>query len=367
MKKVLFITNVAVPFRLEFFNELGKMTDLTVVFEAEYAEKVKYNWDFSVINNFNPVFLKKGKINEKRINFKIFKVINNNYDVIILSGYSSISAKLLILYLKLLRRKYYLEVDGGLIKNDSIIIKQIKKLMIKGAFGYFSPSSNVDDYLIYYGANSNRIFRYPFSSLNNSDILKNSISEIEKNQIKKELGLNEHKVILSVGQFIHRKGMDILIKAFSELDENYVLCIVGGKPNDEYNKLISQLKVKNIKFISYKSKEDLYKYYYAADVFALATREDIWGLVINEAMGAGLPIITTDKCVAGLELVKNNVNGYIIPVDSISTLRDKLKLILDSDDLRHSMNKESLKIIKNYTIENMSKVHFNVIVQEENN
>lgn len=366
MKKILFVTNVAVPFRVEFFNELGKITDLTVVFEAEYAEKVKYNWDFSIIKNFKPIFLKKGRIDEKKINFKIFKVVDKDYDAIIVSGYASISAKLLILYLKLLRKKYYLEVDGGLIKKDSIVVSNLKKTLIKGALGYFSPSSKVDEYLIHYGANSKQIYRYPFSSLNKKDILKNTISKTKKNEIKKELGLEDYSVVLSVGQFIHRKGMDVLMKSFSGLDEKYMLCIVGGEPNDYYKELVDQLSIRNIRFIPYKSKKDLYKFYHAADLFVLATREDIWGLVINEAMSAGLPIITTDKCVAGLELVKNDVNGYIVPVDDAIILRDRLERILISIEKRNSMGKNSLKIINKYTIENMVKKHLDVVEQERN-
>lgn len=55
----------------------------------------------------------------------------------------------------------------------------------------------------------------------------------------------------------------------------------------------------------------------AADIFVHPTREDIWGLVVNEAMAKGLPVITTDRCVAGLELIKNESVGRIVPVENI--------------------------------------------------
>ena len=78
----------------------------------------------------------------------------------------------------------------------------------------------------------------------------------------------------------------------------------------EYINYISEHQLTNVFFFDFMNKELLFKYYQISDLFVLPTREDIWGLVINEAMANGLPIITTDKCVAGKELI--NDNGYII-------------------------------------------------------
>lgn len=72
------------------------------------------------------------------------------------------------------------------------------------------------------------------------------------------------------------------------------------------------------------------KYYKAADLFVLPTREDIWGLVINEAMAYGLPIITTDKCVAGVQLL-NNQELTIIPTNDISSLATAINYLLKDD------------------------------------
>ena len=87
----------------------------------------------------------------------------------------------------------------------------------------------------------------------------------------------------------------------------------------------------------------------------LPTREDIWGLVINEAMAYGLPVITTDRCVAGLELVEEGRNGYIVPVEDEQVLADKMRAALASD--MEAMGKASLEKIRPYTLENMARVH----------
>ena len=109
-------------------------------------------------------------------------------------------------------------------------------------------------------------------------------------------------------------------------------------------------------------KEKLVQYYKAADLFALPTREDIWGLVINEAMAYGLPVITTDKCVAGLELVEDGVNGYIIPTEDSEILADRIQKVLQKDTAQ--MGARSLEKIRNYTIENMVKAHIQIFEKQ---
>lgn len=122
--------------------------------------------------------------------------------------------------------------------------------------------------------------------------------------IKKELNITEDIVILFSGQFIPRKGIDILLKGSTNLPENVGVYIVGGKPCLEYLSLVDELQLKNIHFIDFKTPIELSNYYQAADIYVLPTREDIWGLVINEAMAYGLPVITTTNCLSGTELIE---------------------------------------------------------------
>ena len=106
---------------------------------------------------------------------------------------------------------------------------------------------------------------------------------------------------------------------------------------------------KYILFVEFKRKEELAEYYKMADLFVLPTREDIWGLVINEAMAKGLPIITTDKCVAGLELIQNGMNGQIVKSDDISAIRDAVLYWLNQNEkARNRAGEKSLQEIKYY-------------------
>ena len=63
--------------------------------------------------------------------------------------------------------------------------------------------------------------------------------------------------------------------------------------------MIRKFKCKNVYFIEFKKSEELNEYYKAADIFVHPTREDIWGLVVNEAMAKGLPVVTTNNVLQG--------------------------------------------------------------------
>ena len=86
----------------------------------------------------------------------------------------------------------------------------------------------------FYAGENSTIYRYPFSSLGNKDIINTPLSQQEKNAIRKILDIKEPQMILAVGQFIHRKGFDVLLQAARTMDKNIGIYIVGGKPTEEY-------------------------------------------------------------------------------------------------------------------------------------
>ena len=133
---------------------------------------------------------------------------------------------------------------------------------------------------------------------------------------------------------------------------------VGGSPTEEYLRLQQENHLKNVHFIGFCDKEKLKEYYQASDIFVLPTREDIWGLVINEAMANGLPVITTDRCVAGLELVRDGENGYIVPVGDVDVTTDAIQKVFQGDI--EQMGLKSLETAQRYTIEAMADAHMRV-------
>ena len=252
-------------------------------------------------------------------------------------------------------------MDGGLIRQYGKFKHYLKQKIVDGASAWLSTGSYTTDYLCHYGAVREKCFPFPFSSLWEKDLLTEMPTVSQKEEARKKLQMGEEKILLSIGQFIPRKGFDVLMEAAKGLPSHVGIYIIGGEPTEEYVQL--QKSLPRVHFVGFQKKEDLKQYYLAADLFVLPTREDIWGLVINEAMAFGLPVITTDRCVAGMELVEDGVNGFLVPAGEAEPLKDKMLTIL-SMDLRN-MGEKSFQKIQPYTIENMAKVHMDILNNRE--
>lgn len=363
MIKVLYITNYPPPYAVAFFREFGKRCDLTVTFDRR-PNDVNYRskeWFSSVYQNFRAVFLKQKKIGNKIFCPEIKKYLKSDFDAVIMGEYATLTEMYAIFYMKRHKIPYCFAIDGGMKKDGRGIKEKIKRYLVSGASLYLSSGEVTDEFLCFYGAKRERIVRYPFTPLTEEDILSVPLNDDKKKAFRSNLGITEERIVLSVGQFIHRKGFDILMRAAKNISENTGVYIVGAEAPQEYLDLKERLELKNVHFVGFTPKEKLKEYYLASDVFVLPTREDNWGLVINEAMGYGLPVVTTDKCVAGMELIENGEGGYIVPVEDEKELGEKIVKILSDDALRAKMSERNLRKISGYTIKNMAERHFEEI------
>ncbi len=360
--KALFLNNIPSPYRINFFNELGKYCDLTVLFERHSASDRDKRWQSDNYKNFEAVFLKGKAIGadgslslEYRKYFK-----KKSFDIVVLAGYSSPTGILAFLHCKIHGIPYIVSSDGAFERKESFLKHSFKKLLLSKAVAGIGTTDETLRYLNSY--NVVRTYKYPFTSLFKSDLLKSIPTESEKDNLRKKLKIPEKKIVLSVGQFIYRKGYDILIKAFLKIKNADIgLYIIGGTPTQEYVELRGNNK--NIHFVDFMSKNKLKEYYEVADLFVLPTREDIWGLVINEAMACALPVITTDRCGAGMELVKNEENGFFVHSEDIEELYKRINTIIENPILQKTMSAKSLNIIQDFTIEKMAERHMEIFQQ----
>lgn len=356
--KVLFLTNIPSPYRVDFFKELAGYCELTVLYELPSARDRESSWLKRDDNGsyesvyLKPVFRQSSSAWCPSVRRYLER---GNYDIVVVGVYSTPTGMHAIWHLKRKKIPYMISCDGGFVPQWENKLKyKLKKYLLTGACGYLSSGEISDTYLIHYGACREVIYRYPFTSLHQEDIADRPALAGEKAEIKKKLGISEEKVILSVGSFIFRKGFDILLKAAFEMEDKYGVYIVGGTATEEYLRITEEYGLEKVHFLPFMQGSLLKQYYEAADVFAFPTREDIWGLVINEAMAAGLPVVTTDRCAAGMELLDAE---WIVPVEDSHALADKVTELLENDTLRGEVSAGNLERIRDYTIENMARVH----------
>ena len=165
-----------------------------------------------------------------------------------------------------------------------------------------------------------------------------------KIEARRALGLTEKKVILYVGRLEPLKGVDILIDAFSRLADlaEARLLIVGGRlgSDRELKRLRSfaeQLGIADrVTFTGAVKQTELPNYYSAADVFALPSYYESFGLVALEAMACGTPVVVSR--VGGLKtFVKHGESGYLIPWRCPEPFAQRLDMLLANPGLRNSL------------------------------
>lgn len=354
-KKVLAISTFPAPYRIKVFECMSKAYDIDLFFGAGTNESRHADF-FGKSGAFHFEVLGTPEADSRYA--AALKNIRS-YDFVLAYDFNQTCAFKAILLCKLYRIPYFVNCDGAILKKNPVK-DAVKHFFLSKAAGGFSSGKSATEYLHYYGIPKEKIHEHCFTSLNEEDILPEVVKD--KAVRKEKLGLQPKKTVLTVGQFIPRKGFDVLLKAWPPLDGDYQLLIIGGGDDRaQYEQFIQEHNLHNVIIKDFVPKALLAEYYRAADLFVLPTREDIWGLVINEAMANGLPVITTDHCVAGLELIQPGVNGYLVPVENTELLTKYISQILSDDALCNAMAEQNVTAMQGCTLSRIAEKHVEAI------
>lgn len=172
-----------------------------------------------------------------------------------------------------------------------------------------------------------------------------------------------HTVVLYVGQMIERKGISTLLKSALHLKNELVSFVLIG-----YGPLESSIRafchehaLSNIHLVSYTSANDIWPYYFASNLFVLPSLEETWGLVVNEAMEASLPILLSTAVGCSDDLLKEGSNGFSFKAGDDQTLSKLIMKLHQDSVLRQKLGALSKKIIAKVTPAEQATVLLNQI------
>lgn len=169
-------------------------------------------------------------------------------------------------------------------------------------------------------------------------------------RLRAALGLPEHYVFANA-RFLPRKNIDGLLRAFAGAArqmEQWQLVISGsGEMEAEWKQLARELGLQNqVRWVGFLQYDDLPTYYGLASCFVHPAHSEAWGLVVNEACAAGLPIIAGSRAGATCELVVDGVNGRLVDSGSERELAEALLEITRAGDRgRERMGRQSEKLV----------------------
>jgi glycosyltransferase involved in cell wall biosynthesis len=172
-----------------------------------------------------------------------------------------------------------------------------------------------------------------------------AVPQPDRDALRKRFGLRGC-VFIYVGRLWERKGLDFLFDAYRQLHrerEGTSLLVVGdGHDEKKYRELFADDP--SVLFTGFVQKDHLPRYYAMADVFVFPTLGDPHGLVIDEAMAAGLPVISTSAAGDVLKRVPEGQAGFVVRPADANALRNRMRYLVDNSDERMEMSRTAAEL-----------------------
>jgi glycosyltransferase involved in cell wall biosynthesis len=167
--------------------------------------------------------------------------------------------------------------------------------------------------------------------------------------------------LVYIGQLVHRKGIDILLEAMAPLWTSFSsvqlrLIGVGSEHASIVAKVLQDGVAHRVTVEGPLQSSQIHEFLSRSSALVLPSRWDGWGLVINEALSAGIPVIASDRCGAA-DLILHGINGYVFRSEDIGSLRDCLRALLKSDDAQmrtaalETSSALTIPVVSNYFVE----------------
>jgi glycosyltransferase involved in cell wall biosynthesis len=205
-------------------------------------------------------------------------------------------------------------------------------------------------YYEYFGVPSEKMFLCPYAVDNDFFIRQKQALVPIKDDLRRQYGIPVDKTaILFIGKFLSKKRPTDLLNAFKHMKNNSIcsLVFVGDGPlKEELIMSVRERDLSDVHFMGFMNQSDIGKIYGICDIFVFPSDFEPYGLVLNEAMCFGLPVVVSDEISAGYDLVDGN--GFVYPAGNVAKLAEYLDRLAENKILRERMGKKSSDIISRW-------------------
>ena len=363
-RKTLIVTDVIAPYRIPVFNVLARLPglDLHVVFLAETDERLRqwrvYTEEIRFSYQVLPSWWWRSGRHDLLINRGLWPALKKqNPHVIICGGYNYLASWEALLWARRRRVEFLLwsESNGDDARAGRTWVESLKAYFLKKCDGFVVPGKASFGYLKTLGCDDRSIVTAPNAVDNNLFALQAEKVRTQATQFREKLKLPS-RFILFVGRLVPEKGVFDLLEAYATL-ESGVRSEVGlvfagdGISKGELARRAGHISPGIVCFPGFAQREDLAGFYALADVLVLPTHSDPWGLVVNEAMACGLPIIVSSVAGCSADLVEEGWNGHVVRPRDVEKLSMAIDSIVRKRELRIRMGAHSLERIQSYSPE----------------
>jgi len=337
--KIAIVTNIPTPYRNPVYSIVDKQDSIeSLVFFCSRSEPNRKWQNLNI--QFNHKFLSNKTDRFIHYNWNIYKELSKfKPDVIITSGFNP--TMLLAWLWSLLNGKRHIPFLDSNLESESklgYLHKLTRKIVFRTSSAFIGASNKTLDLYRSYNVKETALFK--------------SCLTIDNKMFEKKQDIKRKFDLLFCGQFIEGKNPIFFCKLAIRLKEkipNINLLLIGDGPLKE--KCISELKNNDVSFTDagFVQHTSLPKLYQTSKILIFPTSKDAWGLVANEALASGVPVLVSKVAGVAEELVIDNYNGYVFTELNLEKWHKKALCVLTDNELREQFSNNAKESVQAYS------------------
>ncbi len=363
-RRLVLLTEIISPYRIPVFNVLARRAelDLHVIFLAETDETLRqwrvYKNEICFSHQVLPSWRCRAGKSSFLINRGLWSAFNQvSPQVVICGGYNYAASWEALLWARRHQVEFVLwsESNGRDARRGRAWVERLKAYFLRHCDRFVVPGKASFDYLRSLGSPAASILTAPNAVDNRFFAIRAGATRAQATEFREKLKL-PLRFILFVGRLVPEKGIFDLLEAYAKL-ENGLRSEVGlvfagdGVCREELARQAKHIGPGAVCFPGFAQREDLAGLYALAETLVLPTHSDTWGLVVNEAMACGLPIIVSSVAGCSADLVEDGWNGYVVPPRDPEKLGAAIDSLLRQPELKQRMAARCSERIRNYSPE----------------